>query len=127
MGDELIEEAERLIKITQEAHRIFDEYAGAVSIEILRARLKRDQITVDMLEVAVKSARANVEKMERQLGKALLSTALVDQVEGALKSKAKEAEDLVADMKQFGATLDKVKQGADIVTAALRTVSGIVV
>lgn len=120
-----VAEVNRLLSITQEANKIFDAYARAVRAEILKARLARDLVSVAMLEAALKSARNDVDKMERQLGRALLSSELVDRIEGELTGKAKEANDLIQEMEAFGRTLERVRQGAEIAAAALRTVSGI--
>jgi len=120
------QEIERLLAITRKAYEIFDEYARVVRQEILLARLQRDQSKVVMLEAALKSARGDVDKMERQLGKKLLSTSVVDSLESALGQKGQEAQALLKEMEALGKTLDRIKQGADLAAQALQTVMTLV-
>jgi chromosome segregation ATPase len=121
-----IQEMQRMLAVTRKAYEIFDAYALVVRQEILAARFQRDQAKVAMLEAALKSARSDVDKLEKALGKALLSTALVDSLEAELSGKAKQAQDLLEEMERLGKTLDRIAKGAEIATQALQTVSRLI-
>jgi len=122
-----IQDIQRLLAITRKANEIFDEYARVVRQEILLARLQKDPTRVVMLEAALKSARTDLDKMERALGKKLLSTAVVDSLETELLQKGKEARKLLEEMERLGKTLDRIKQVADLTSQALQAVTKLIV
>jgi predicted transcriptional regulator len=121
-----IQEMERMLAVTRKAYAIFDAFALAVRQEILLARFQRDQAKVAMLEAALKSARSDLDKMEKALGRALLSTTLVDSLEAELGGKASQAEELLQEMERLGKTLDRIAKGAEIAAQALQTVTRLI-
>jgi predicted transcriptional regulator len=94
-----------------------------VRSEITLARFMRDEVRVSMLEGALKSARSNVIKMEKQLAKVLLSTAVVDDLVGELNGVSDEADELLDEMENLGKTFDRIKMGADIIVKTVKVVA----
>ena len=127
MNDTNLIEAQRLIEITNQVNERFDAYSRMVRSEITLARLMQDEVKVSMLAGALKSARNNVIKMENQLAKVLLSTAVVDDLVGELSGVSDEADGLLDDMERLGKTLDRIKQGADIIVKTVKVVAKFVV
>ncbi len=127
MNDTNLIEAQRLIEITNQVNERFDAYSRMVRSEITLARLMQDEVKVSMLEGALKSARNNVIKMEKQLAKVLLSTAVVDDLVGELNSVSDEADELLDEMENLGKTFDRIKMGADIIVKTVKVVAKFVV
>ena len=127
MNDTDLIEAQRLIEITNQVNERFDAYSRMVRSEITLARLMQDEVKVSMLEGALKSARNNVIKMEKQLAKVLLSTAVVDDLVGELNSVSDEADELLDEMENLGKTFDRIKMGADIIVKTVKVVAKFVV
>ncbi len=127
MNDTNLIEAQRLIEITNQVNERFDAYSRMVRSEITLARLMQDEVKVSMLEGALKSARNNVIKMEKQLAKVLLSTAVVDDLVGELNGVSDEADELLDEMENLGKTFDRIKMGADIIVKTVKVVAKFVV
>ena len=127
MNDTNLIEAQRLIEITNQVNERFDAYSRMVRSEITLARLMQDEVKVSMLEGALKSARNNVIKMEKQLAKVLLSTAVVDDLVGELRGVSDEADELLDEMENLGKTFDRIKMGADIIVKTVKVVAKFVV
>ena len=127
MNDTNLIEAQRLIEITNQVNERFDAYSRMVRSEITLARLMQDEVKVSMLEGALKSARNNVIKMEKQLAKVLLSTAVVDDLVGELSGVSDEADELLDEMENLGKTFDRIKMGADIIVKTVKVVAKFVV
>ncbi len=127
MNDTNLIEAQRLIEITNQVNERFDAYSRMVRSEITLARLMQDEVKVSMLEGALKSARNNVIKMEKQLAKVLLSTAVVDDLVGELNGVSDEADKLLDEMENLGKTFDRIKMGADIIVKTVKVVAKFVV
>jgi hypothetical protein len=113
---------ERKLEITRQSQEKFDAYTREVSMQIFDAQITGDTARETMLEATLKQAKMDMEAMRQALKKALLRDDLVDDLELGLKSKADAADKLLKDIKQFGATLDRIAEGARILTGALRLV-----
>jgi predicted RNase H-like nuclease (RuvC/YqgF family) len=116
----------RMLDITRLAEEKFDAYTREVSSETLKSRLTGDSARETMLEATLKQAKKDMEAMRQTLKKAVLSNKLVDDLEAGLKSKADDAEKLLRDMKTLGATLDRIAEGARVLTGALKLVRGLI-
>ena len=127
MNDTNLIEAQRLIEITNQVNERFDAYSRMVRSEITLARFLQDEVKVSMREGALKSARNNVIKMENQLAKVLLSTAVVDDLVGELSGVSDEADELLDEMENLGKTFDRIKMGADIIVKTVKVVAKFVV
>ena len=116
----------RKLEITRQSQEKFDAYAREVSMQIFDAQITGDTARETMLEATLKQAKKDMEAMRQALKKALLRDDLVDDLESGLKSKAEAADKLLKEMEQFGATLDRIAEGARVLTGALRLVRSLI-
>lgn len=112
----------RKLEITRQSQEKFDAYAREVSTQIFDAQIMGDTARETMLEAILKQAKKDMDDMRKDLKKVLLRDDLVDALESGLKSKADAADKLLKDMEQLGATLDRIAEGARVLTGALKFV-----
>ncbi|MEF8767956.1 MAG: hypothetical protein ABTS16_01745 [Candidatus Accumulibacter phosphatis] len=116
----------RKLEITRQSQERFDAYARELSTQIFNAQIMGDTARETMLEATLKKAKKDMEDMRQALKKALLRDDLVDELESGLKDKADAADKLLKDMEQLGATLDRIAEGARVLTGALRLVKSLI-
>ena len=117
---------ERKLDITRQCQERFDAYAREVSTQIFDAQIMGDTARETMLEATLKRAKKDMEDMRQALKKAILRDDLVDDLESGLKDKADAADKLLKDIEQLGATLDRIAEGARVLTGALKLVRSLI-
>ena len=117
---------ERKLDITRQCQERFDAYAREVSTQIFDAQIMGDTARETMLEATLERAKKDMEDMRQALKKAILRDDLVDDLESGLKDKADAADKLLKDIEQLGATLDRIAEGARVLTGALKLVRSLI-
>lgn len=117
------ERAHQIIEINREANERFDEFARILIAEIQLADFNGDETRADALAGIQKNATKNIRKLNTDVRKVIKSTAVVEDVVSGLRGVAEEADEELKKLKSFGESLDKIKQGADIIVRAVQTVA----
>ncbi|MXO90849.1 hypothetical protein [Pontixanthobacter aquaemixtae] len=120
----MTDKAERALKAQQKAQDLFTQYVTKVRRQITRARMiEGDEVRAAMLEAGLAVARRDMEDLELELGALLLSQDVTDDIIAQLTDAADRANDLLDQMEDIANILDKVEQGAKLISGVLKTVT----